>query len=359
MMGKNGSAFDRYSRQIVMKNIGLDGHKKIRKSHVTIVGMGGLGSAATYPLVGMGVGTLRVIDQDIVAISNLQRQLLYKTRDVGLPKVEAAEKTVQALNPQVQVEPIADTIRKSNVVELLSGTDVVVDGLDSFKPRFLVNQACVELGIPYVFAGALETYGNMTTIVPGKTGCLECIFPDVDPKHQLTCEQVGVLPTILSVVGGIEANEAILLILGQSPTLMDKLLFIDLNYGGFETVMLHRQEDCPVCGVSVKKKGSTVRKKTNDSASPQLDFGQPTLLCGGTFLITTNLNTRFLNIKSWAATLKDHVRDLKLSDMGIRCTIDGFPVSILQSGNIIIEHVKKTEQALEIAQKIEQWSTPA
>ncbi|MHA2060057.1 MAG: HesA/MoeB/ThiF family protein [Candidatus Ranarchaeia archaeon] len=351
------STYERYSRQIVLKNIGLKGHNKIRKSHVTIVGMGGLGSASTAPLTGMGIGTLRIIDQDIVSLSNLQRQLLYKTADVGLPKVEAAMNTIQKMNPQVKVEPFSETIQKSTAIELLSGTDIVIDGLDSFTPRFIVNQACVELGIPYVFAGALETYGNLTTIIPKKTACLECIFPGVQQDSQLTCEQVGVLPTILGVVGGIQANEAIMYLTGQNPALMNKLLFIDLNYGGFELVNLHRQKTCSVCGGKTSKKPLSKIRKGNKSSSGTVVMNEPTLLCGGTLLITSNLGRQFDKLENWVDLLKPHISDLSVSELGMQGTIEGYPVRILRSGNIIIEKIKKKDRASSIAKKIERWST--
>ncbi|MHA2407821.1 MAG: HesA/MoeB/ThiF family protein, partial [Candidatus Ranarchaeia archaeon] len=214
-----------------------------------------------------------------------------------------------------------------------------------------------ELDIPYVFAGALETYGNLTTIIPKKTACLECIFPGVRQDSQLTCEQVGVLPTILNVIGGIQANEAILHITGQKPSLMNKLLFIDLNYGGFEIVTLQRQKSCKVCGVKKDKQNLRVTAGQKKPLSKTITIGQPTLLCGGTILITTELGRQFKKIENWGRTLKTHIPDLLLSDLGMQCTIEGYPVSILRSGNIIIENIKEKQRALSIAQKIEKWST--
>ncbi|MHA1916754.1 MAG: HesA/MoeB/ThiF family protein [Candidatus Ranarchaeia archaeon] len=346
-------SLERYSRQLVLKNIGSVGHKKIRSSHVTVVGVGGLGSSIAYPLAGIGIGTLRIIDQDIVSLSNLQRQLLYRTEDIGIPKVEAATQTINSLNPDVKVEPIAETISESNILDLLKETDIVIDGLDSFETRYIVNKACVKLGIPYVFGGALETYGNITTIIPNETPCLECIFPDMKSEQQLTCETVGVIPTILNVIGAIQANEAILYLTDQKPVYKNKLLFIDLDYGSFEKIDLLKREECKICG-------SKTVEETEISSEPQepkkIEFSKPKKMCDGTYIFSTVLKQRIKDLDSFSKFFTGKVSDMRVSQLGIRFKLASVQISILKGGNLIVERVKNEDLAIEIAEKIEIWT---
>ncbi|MFX1319296.1 MAG: ThiF family adenylyltransferase [Promethearchaeota archaeon] len=239
---------DRYSRFIVLRDIGPKGFQKIRNAKVAVIGIGGLGSISSTKLVTLGVKLLRMIDPDTVDVTNLQRQFLYSDKDVGAPKVHLAARRLQPLNPSVRIEPIEQRLTANTVDEFIKGVDLVVDGLDRFAPRYLLNQACCRQGIPYVFAGALGATGNITTIIPGKTACLECIYGGVDDAQQPTCETIGVYPTLLGVVANIQVHEALYLILGLAPRLAGNILFIDLNELRFDQFQIARHNDCPVCG---------------------------------------------------------------------------------------------------------------
>jgi adenylyltransferase/sulfurtransferase len=247
---------DRYSRFVVLRDVGPKGFQKIRNARVAVVGIGGLGSISSTKLVTLGVGSLLIIDPDIVDSTNLQRQFLYRDKDVGKPKIHLAARRLQPLNPDVKIDPIEERLTADNVDELIGGVDLVVDGLDRFAPRYLLNKACCRQGIPYVFAGALGATGNITTILPGKTACLECTYGGVDDAQQPTCETIGVYPTLLGVVANIQVHEALRLILGISPRLAGHILFVDLNDLRFDQFPIARHDDCPVCGDSQTRERS-------------------------------------------------------------------------------------------------------
>ncbi len=238
---------DRYSRFLVLRDIGEKGLEKIRKAKVVVVGIGGLGSISATKLVTLGVNHLRIVDSDVVSVSNLQRQFLYREKDIGHPKIHLAAKRLASLNPDVTIEPVEKLLNEKTVDGLIEGMDLVVDGLDRFAPRYILNDACCRQGVPYVFAGALGATGNLTTILPGKTACLECVYGGVNDAQQPTCVTIGVYPTLLGVVANIQVHEALRIILGLAPRLAGQLLFIDLNNLRFDKFPIARHEDCPVC----------------------------------------------------------------------------------------------------------------
>ncbi|MFX1575579.1 MAG: ThiF family adenylyltransferase [Promethearchaeota archaeon] len=237
----------RYSRFTVLRDIGEKGFAKIRRAKVVVVGIGGLGSISATKLATLGVNHLRIVDPDVVVASNLQRQFLYREKDLEKLKVHLAARRLQPLNPDVTIEPIETRLTADTVDDILDEMDLVVDGLDRFAPRYLLNEACCRHGIPYLFAGALGATGNLTTILPGKTACLECIYGGVDDEQQPTCETIGVYPTLLGVVANIQVHEALRIILGLQPRLAGHLLFVDLNSLRFDQFPIARHEDCLVC----------------------------------------------------------------------------------------------------------------
>jgi len=237
-----------YSRQIVLPHIGYEGQLRLRSSRVCIVGMGGLGSAAATQLAAMGVGYLRLVDYDVVELSNLQRQHLYDVDSVGYPKVEIAARRLRGLNPYVQTEPLPLSVGGHNAEDVVRGMDVVVDGLDHMAPRYAINRACVRLGVPYVFAAAVSVYGNISTILPEQTACLECFYCSIEDIDLPSCSILGVHPSILSLVASIEVAEATRVLLGQEPRLAGQLLYCDIAALQFERVRPSRRLDCPACG---------------------------------------------------------------------------------------------------------------
>ena len=192
-----------YSRQIMLDEVGYKGQLKLKKSKACIVGLGGLGSTIATELAAMGVGHLRLVDFDVVEESNLQRQHLYNFDVIGFPKVEAATMRLKKLNPYVNLEPLPLAFNMDNADEILSGMDVVVDGLDNMNTRYAVNRACVKRGIPYVFGSAISTYGNTSTIIPQDTACLECFYGRLDDNRLPTCGTLGVHPSVIGVIASI------------------------------------------------------------------------------------------------------------------------------------------------------------
>ena len=246
--GLTQEEYQYYSRQIVLKEFGLKGQLKLKSSRVLVAGLGGLGSQLSAQLASMGVGHLRLVDKDIVEVSNLQRQHLYSVEVIGYPKVEAAEMRLGKMNPYIELEPIPMSINELTVDRLLDGVDLVVDGLDRMAPRYALNRACIRKGIPYIYGAAITHIGSVTTIIPGKTACLECFQGGVDDENVPTCATVGVTPSIISIVASIQVNEALRLLLGMEPVLAGRLLYCDLTDLSFEKVKLSRAEFCKVCG---------------------------------------------------------------------------------------------------------------
>jgi adenylyltransferase/sulfurtransferase len=206
----------------------------IAASTVSVVGAGGLGSPALRLLTAIGFGKIRIIDRDVVELSNIQRQTIYNTVDIGMPKAEAAAANLALLNPNVEFQPISASLAEDNARNLFEGSDIIIDGLDSFKTRFDVNHASVSLKIPYVFAGAIEYHSNLSTFIPDKTGCLHCLSGDAQDNSDYTCANVGVTPELLTIAASVQVREAVLLATGREPRLANRLMFIDLTSLSFD-----------------------------------------------------------------------------------------------------------------------------
>ncbi len=237
-----------YSRQIVLADIGYDGQLKLRNARVCLVGAGGLGSPVALKLVGMGIGFLRVVDRDIVSRSDLHRQYLYDVDSIGMPKVEVLLQKLNRLNPDVTLDPVPESLNSINAEELLTGMDVVIDGLDRPEPRYIVNRTCNKLKIPYVFGAAIEAFGNVSTIIPGRTFCLECFMPGLQDEDLPACGVVGVHPSVLGIVSSVQVSEAVRVLTGREPKLFNKLLYVDLREFEFNILDIPMLESCNVCG---------------------------------------------------------------------------------------------------------------
>ncbi len=237
-----------YSRQIVLADIGYDGQLKLRNARVCIVGVGGLGSPVALKLVGMGIGYLRVIDRDIVSRSDLHRQYLYDADSIGMPKVEVLLNKLSRLNPDVTIDPVPESLNSINAEELLTGMDVIIDGLDRPEPRYIINRTCHRLKIPYVFGAAIEAFGNVSTLLPGQTFCLECFMPGLQDEDLPACGVVGVHPSVLGIVSSVQVSEAVRVLTGREPKLFNKLLYVDLREFEFNILDIPMLESCKVCG---------------------------------------------------------------------------------------------------------------
>ena len=239
---------DRFSRQVMLEEIGYQGQLKLKNSKVCVVGTGGLGNPITSRLAAMGVGTLRIVDRDVIELSNLHRQTMFDEDDVGQVKVEVAAKKLQKLNPICKIESLAISVNDYTALEVVEGCDVVIDALDSVNARYALNKACVKFGIPFVTGAAVGVSGQAFTILPKESACYYCMFPELDEDTMPTCSIEGVHPSILSIVGGIEVAEAVKIIIGKKPSLSERILHIDLENLDFNSTRTFRAEECPICG---------------------------------------------------------------------------------------------------------------
>lgn len=242
---------ERYSRQILLKEVGGKGQEKLLASRVLVVGAGGLGSPASLYLAAAGVGTLGLMDGDRVDLSNLQRQIAHHTADLGAPKVESAAAKLSAVNPDVRVRLHPEHATAANILEIAREYDFVIDGTDNFAAKFLINDACHFAGVPFSHAGILRFDGQLLTVLPGETACCRCVFGGPPPQGAVpTCSQAGVLGAMAGVIGCLQAVEALKHLLGAGDLLVDRMLVFDALGLGFREVGLKRNRQCPLCGES-------------------------------------------------------------------------------------------------------------
>ncbi|MFQ5992128.1 MAG: ThiF family adenylyltransferase [Nitrospiraceae bacterium] len=248
-MDFNDDQITRYSRHILLPEVGGKGQKKIAKSRILIVGAGGLGSPAALYLAAAGVGTIGLIDSDVVDLSNLQRQVLHHTPDLGRPKVLSGKEKIQALNPDVNVVMYEDRLTSSNALELVRGYDVILDGVDNFPAKFLINDACYFAEKPLVHAGILRFDGRVFTILPKKSACYRCVFQNPPPPGLVaSCQEAGVIGVLAGVIGSIQATEVLKLVLGIGRPLVDRMLDFDARRTSFREIKVKRNPKCPLCG---------------------------------------------------------------------------------------------------------------
>lgn len=240
-------ADDRYSRQIMLKNIQEEGQEKLAKSQVLVIGCGALGTTIANNLVRSGIGHVKVVDRDIVELNNLQRQNLFDEDDVDFPKASIAAEKLKKINSDVEVEFIIDDVNHENIERIISGMDLVLDGTDNMLIRFLINDACVKHGIPWIYGGAIETYGITMNIIPNKTPCFRCLIQDLPEAGSLsTCDTVGVLNSIPEIIGSIQSTEALKILLGKD--INKSLLTYDVWSHTFNNMKIKKRDDCECCG---------------------------------------------------------------------------------------------------------------
>ena len=240
---------ERYSRHIILKEIGVKGQKKLMNGSVLIIGAGGLGAPAALYLAAAGVGKIGIVDADVVDLSNLQRQVIHTTADVGRPKVESAAETMRAINPDVEVVTYHEFISSANIMDIIKDYDFVLDGTDNFPAKFLINDACVMADKPISHAGILRFKGQLMTVIPHQSPCYRCVFKTMPPKDAIpTCKQAGVIGAMAGVIGSLQALEAVKFLTGAGELLTGKLLTFDALTMKFHTVKLPpRGDGCAVC----------------------------------------------------------------------------------------------------------------
>jgi molybdopterin-synthase adenylyltransferase len=326
-----------YSRQTVMKELGEKGQKRLSAAKVAVVGVGGLGTVSSLYLALAGVGYIRLIDQDTVEAQNLHRQILYTLEDLHYPKAEAAAKRLHQLNPLIKAEAVSENVHAGNVERLLEGVDCVVDGLDNMVTRYLVNRACVKLGIPYVFGAAIGVEGNLSVFAPPETGCLECLMPNLSDKDLMTCNTRGVIGAAPGIIGSLQAMETIKLLTGIGVPLKGKLLVCDFSDMDFTTIDISKSTRCPVCHGNV----------TSIADGERLVW-----LCGRD---TANINPEKplkLSLKEVYPVLSKRYNVRLRSQLALMFTFENYEVSLFNGGRMLIKGVKNEQEALVAYRKI-------
>jgi adenylyltransferase/sulfurtransferase len=327
-----------YSRQIALHELGVEGQRKLKESKVAIVGVGGLGSIAALYLTLAGVGYIKIIDQDILEIHNIHRQVLYSIKQVGYPKVEAAAERLIEVNPDVHVEPIPENINALNAEKLIGDVDVVVDGLDNMDTRYIINRVCIKNKIPYIFGGAIGFEGNVSVFNPPETPCLECIFPSINDRDLPTCETRGVIGATTGIIGAIEAMEAIKLIAGINNSLKGKLLVCDFKHMEFSIIDVLKRPNCSACSMEAEPKQSKLKI---------------TWMCGGKTVNVNPISPLNIPLEEMYGKIKLRFKvKLKSAMMVAFKYSDDVEVSIFRGGRMLIKNVNDEEEALHIYESL-------
>ncbi len=330
-------AKDFYSRQVILRELGAKGQKKLCDSKVAVIGVGGLGTVSSLYLTLAGVGNLRLVDQDIVEVKNLHRQILYSRDDLDYPKVEAASARLEKLNPLVKTEPISENVHAGNVERLVSGFDLVVDGLDNMATRYLINRACAKLKVPYVFGAGIGLEGNLSVFSPPETPCLECILPNLSDNELLKCDTRGVLGATTGIIGAMQAFEAIKVLANVGTPLKNKLMICDFNDMSFTSIDIAKRANCPSC----------------EGAAPAALRERLVWLCGQN---TANINPETplkLNLPRICETVQAlgyHVR--VKSNLALIFDFEGREVSLFNGGRMLIRKVPDEAAALKVYKEV-------
>jgi adenylyltransferase/sulfurtransferase len=339
---------ERYSRQIMLDSIGYEGQLRLKNARVCVVGAGGLGSPIAMQLAAMGIGYIRIVDRDVVELSNLHRQVLYTDEDIGYVKVERAAKRLKAINPNAVIEPLAVSVNNNTAYEIIRGCDLVIDGLDSIDARYALNDACLKADIPYVYGGALGMLGSVCTVIPSKSACIRCIFPELSDDEMPTCSIEGVHPSILYIVSAIQVAEAVRIIVGSQPMLLNKLLYIDLNDLSFNTIDVVRNEHC-ICsnGIAVTTTKEAVTQRFMVEELCGRDMGKRTFSITPNSILSLDLDR--IEVRANALGFKQKSR----GEMGITLVNgNGQSISILKSGSAVVVGTNSKEDALMLYENV-------
>lgn len=324
----NDSLREKYSRQILFAGMGEDGQRRLLAASAVIVGCGAIGAATAQLLVRAGLGRLRIIDRDFVEPSNLQRQALFDESDArdALPKALAAERKLRSFNSSVGVEGIVSDLTPCNAAELLGGFDLLLDGTDNFESRFLINDFAVRSAKPWIYAAAVASYGVTMTIRPGTTACLACLLENDRQAIEQTCDTVGVLGPIVSLVASLEAAEAIKLLSGREHDLHGKLISCDVWHGRFQSVRVERHPGCRACVCQ---------------EFPYLEGeAQPHITMCGRDSVQIHERGRALDLSLLKSRLSSAVEDLRQNDFLLRFRVAQYEITVFADGRAILKGTK-------------------
>jgi len=321
---------EKYSRQMLFAGIGPDGQRRLLGSRATIVGCGAIGAAAANLLVRAGVGSLSIIDRDFVEPSNLQRQTLFDESDArrALPKAVAAENKLRSVNAGVDVRGVLADLSPKNAVELLSGSDLILDGTDNFETRFLINDFAVESGRAWIYAAAVSSYGLTMTIRPGLTPCLACLLEPGVGSHALeeTCDTIGVLGPIVNLIASWQAAEALKILAGHPEALKGRLLSCDVWTGRMQAIRPARNPDCRACA-------------RHDYSYLQGE-AQPHITLCGRDSVQIHERSRALDLPALASRLQPVVEDVRQNDFLIRFRVAPYEMTVFADGRAILKGTK-------------------
>lgn len=322
---------DRYSRQTIFPRIGDEGQRRLSNSYAVIIGCGALGTIVATSLVRAGAGKVRIIDRDFIEYHNLQRQVLFDEDDIKneLPKAIAAARHLKKVNSSVEVEGIVADVNYTNIEGFIGAADIVLDGLDNLETRYLINDACLKHGIPWVYGGAIASYGMTMTIVPGETPCLRCVQPTLSEGTILTCDTAGVISPAPFVIGSLQTAEAMKILVGAKE-INRELLFIDVWEGTFHHVKIASRRDCPAC----QGKYEFLEAK----------FGiKTTSLCGQNAVQVLNPLAKHLSLEELGARLKP-LGEVSYNEFMLRFTIDNHEMVVFPDGRAILKNT--TDESL-------------
>jgi adenylyltransferase/sulfurtransferase len=319
----------RYARQVIYPGIGEDGQHRLLDAHVTIIGVGATGSVLANHMARAGVGHLRLIDRDYIELNNLQRQLLYDEDDVAavLPKAVAAARKLRRVNSQIEVEEVVADVTAANVEALIADADLVLDGTDNFVARYLINDACVKMGKPWVYSGVLAAYGMSMTIRPGVTPCLRCVMGEVPaPGSVPTCDTAGVIGPIVALVGSFSAAEALKLLVGKG-TLNEGMVYVDVWDNTFDHFDLGGpRPDCPTCG-------------SHEYSFLAAESGaQTTILCGRDAVQVSLAGASTLDLAALAERLRlANAGQIQSNAYLLRARLGGYELTVFPDGRAIVK----------------------
>jgi molybdopterin/thiamine biosynthesis adenylyltransferase len=320
---------ERYSRQVLFAGIGEQGQARLARSRVVIVGCGALGAIQAETLARAGVGSLVLVDRDFVEQSNLQRQIMFEESDASerLPKAVAAARRINRINPDVKAEAVVTDVNFENVEEIIAGASVVMDGTDNFETRFLINDAAIRAGVPWIYGAAVGSYGLTMTIVPGQTPCLRCVFEQVPgPGSGPTCDTAGVILPVVSVIGSIQSSEAMKLLAGAEDKLHRSLIRVDVwdfRFTRTDLTELAGRDECPACG---RGEFEFLR-----GAGRQVT----TTLCGRNAVQVAKSGAASLDLAALADRLRP-LGEVAFNDFLLRFRVDGYDMTVFRDARSII-----------------------
>ncbi|MFW9855578.1 MAG: ThiF family adenylyltransferase [Candidatus Thorarchaeota archaeon] len=335
-----------YSRQIILPDFGEEGQVKLKKARVLVVGLGGLGTFSSLLLAELGIGYLRLVDQDIIEVTNLHRQPLYTHSDIDRAKVEVAAERLKSIHPSMVVDSLATHINEGNADDILQNIDVVIDGLDNFETRRILNQVCLKKGIPFIFCGVSARSGNLSTFNLKKDSpCLSCIYHGVDDADIESCDITGIHPALLPIITGLQVYEAVEILLGNKSNLNGSLLFVDLPQMTFDHISIRKNPTCPVCS----------HPERHLPVSSDINYRMLDLCGGDSFMIVPNIGRNSLDIPNLSSKI-EKVYKLKLKG---KLSITFFYsekilITLFKGGNALIRGMKEPSKVMSIWDQIRQ-----